>query len=130
MAALAGRNPSWRAAMMGQEQRDRVDALMPQVLADLSTFSAIPSVAFPGFPREPVLQAANATVDLLRRYGVGTARLLDIPGGYPAVYGEIQGPPAPPTQGWQTDPFVPVMKEGRLLETRTFGCWLAAPGTD
>ena len=56
-------------------------------------------------------------------------RLLDIPGGYPSVYGEIPGPagsptvllyghhdvqPAPPEQGWQTDPFTPVEKNGRL----------------
>jgi acetylornithine deacetylase/succinyl-diaminopimelate desuccinylase-like protein len=102
---------------------------MPDVIADLSALSAIPSVAFPGFPREPVLQAANATVDLFRRYGVDSARLLDIPGGYLSVYGELPGPPgsptvllyghydvqpAPPTQGWQTDPFTPVVKDGRL----------------
>ena len=109
--------------------RARVDALMPEVKSDLAALSAIPSVAFPGFPPEPVMQAANATLELLRRYGVDDVRLLDIPGGYPSVYGEIPGPagsptvllyghydvqPAPPEQGWQTDPFTPVEKNGRL----------------
>jgi acetylornithine deacetylase/succinyl-diaminopimelate desuccinylase-like protein len=107
----------------------RVKSLMPEVVSDLKALAAIPSVAFPGFPGEPVMQAAEATADLLRRYGVASARLFDIPGGYPAVYGEIPGPPgapsvflyshydvqpAPPEQGWQTDPFQPVEKNGRL----------------
>src|SRR5262245_10808440 len=102
---------------------------MPEVIVDLSALSAIPSVAFPGFPEEPVLRAADATLDLFRRYGVASARLLEIPGGYPSVYGELPGPPgaptvllyghydvqpAPPEQWWQTDPFTPVMKDGRL----------------
>jgi cysteinylglycine-S-conjugate dipeptidase len=113
----------------GSDPRSRVQALMPEVVADLRALTAIPSVAFPGFPREPVMQAAEATMALLRRYGVESARLLDIPGGYPSVYGEIPGPPgaptvflyghydvqpAPPEQGWQTDPFQPVEKDGRL----------------
>jgi acetylornithine deacetylase/succinyl-diaminopimelate desuccinylase-like protein len=115
--------------MDGKDLRSRVDALMPQVIADLSALSSIPSVAFPGFPEEPVLRAANATLDILRRYGVESARLLDIPGGYPSVYGELPGPsgsptvllyahydvqPAPPEQGWQTEPFAPTLKDGRL----------------
>ena len=63
---------------------------------------------------------SEAVVDLLRRSGA-PARLLDIPGGYPAVWAEIPAPagaptvllyahydvqPAPPEQGWDTDPFV------------------------
>jgi acetylornithine deacetylase/succinyl-diaminopimelate desuccinylase-like protein len=103
--------------------------MMSEVIADLSALSAIPSVAFPGFPSEPVIEAANATLDILRRYGIENAHLLEIPNGYPSVYGEIPGPegaptvmlyghydvqPAPMEQGWTTDPYKPVQKNGRL----------------
>lgn len=115
--------------MSTADLQPRAAAMMPEVVADLSALTAIPSVAFPGFPREPVLEAADATLALLRRAGVESARLMDIPGGYPSVYGEIPGPPgaptallyghydvqpAPPTQGWSTEPYTPVNKDGRL----------------
>lgn len=115
--------------MSVDEFRKKTGALMPEVIADLSALSAIPSVAFPGYPSEPVMEAANVTLDLLRKYGVASARLLEIPDGYPSVYGEVAGPPgaptvflyghydvqpAPPDQGWKTDPFAPVVKDGRL----------------
>ena len=97
-----------------------VAARMPALIDDLKHLVAIPSVAFPGFPSEPVQRMGDAVVDLFRRSGVGSARLLDIPGGYPAVYAEIPGPAASPTvllyahydvqpapldQGWDTDPW-------------------------
>jgi acetylornithine deacetylase/succinyl-diaminopimelate desuccinylase-like protein len=109
--------------------RTAVAAMMPEVRDDLASLVAIPSCAFPDFPAEPVLEAANATVDLLKRYGVENARLIEIPDGYPSVWGEIPGPegapvvlmynhydvqPAPMEQGWDTDPFKPVEKNGRL----------------
>jgi acetylornithine deacetylase/succinyl-diaminopimelate desuccinylase-like protein len=112
-----------------QQVRSAVSAVMSEVVADLRVLSAIPSVAFPGFPSEPVIRAAKTTVDLLRRYGVDNARLLHIPHGYPAVYGEIAGPegaptvmlyghydvqPAPAEQVWTTAPFTPVERGGRL----------------
>ena len=109
--------------------RQRTAALMPEAIADLAALSRLPSIAFPGFPPEPVLEAAEATVALFRGAGVADARLLEVPGGYPAVYAEIPAPagaptvllyahydiqPAPLAQGWTTDPFTPVVKEGRL----------------
>jgi acetylornithine deacetylase/succinyl-diaminopimelate desuccinylase-like protein len=104
-------------------------ALMPGVLEDLKSLIRHPSVAFPGYPPEPVNAMADATVALLRQYGLRDARLLDIAGGYPAVYGEIPAPPGAPTvmmyahydvqpahreDGWETDPWTPVEKGGRL----------------
>ena len=112
-----------------QQARAVVSAIMTDVVADLCLLSAIPSVAFPEFPSEPVIRAARATLDILRRYGVENARLLHIPNGYPSVYGEIAGPegaptvmlyghydvqPAPVDQDWTTNPFEPVQKNGRL----------------
>jgi len=104
-------------------------ALMPEVLEDLKSLVRYPSVAFPGYPAEPVHAASEATAAVLKRYGLPDARLVDIPGGYPAVYGELPAPPGAPTillyahydvqparqeDGWDTDPWEPVEKDGRL----------------
>ena len=102
---------------------------MPALVDELKALVAIPSVAFPGFPSEPVHRMGEAVVDLFRRSGA-PARLLDIPGGYPAVWAEIPAPagaptvllyahydvqPAPPEQGWDTDPFVATLgADGRI----------------
>ena len=109
--------------------KDRVHALMPGFIGDLTKLVAIPSIAFPGYPPGPVLKAAAATADLLRQSGLGNARLLEVPGGYPAVFGEIPAPPGAPTvllyahydivpatkeDGWKTDPWIPVIRQGRL----------------
>jgi len=109
---------------------DRVAGLMPGLIEELATLVAVPSVAFPGFPAEPVHRMSEAVVALLRRSGAENARLLDIPGGYPAVWAEIPAPagaptvllyahydvqPAPPEQGWDTEPFTATTKpDGRI----------------
>jgi len=102
---------------------------MPGIVADLERLVAIPSCAFPGFPAEPVLAMADATVDLLRRSGLADAHLVEVPDGYPMVFGEIPAPPGAPTvllyahydvqpapddQGWLTDPWTPTVRDGRL----------------
>jgi len=107
----------------------RARALMPEVIADLSDLIRYPSVAFPGCPKEPVHAAADAVLALLKKYGCPGARLMEIPGGYPVVYCEVPAPPGAPTvvlyahydvqparkeDGWETDPFAPVIKDGRL----------------
>lgn len=75
----------------------RARALMPGVLDDLKSLVRYPSIAFPGYPAEPVNAMAEATVAVLKRSGLEGVRLMDIPGGYPAVYGEIPAPPGAPT---------------------------------
>src|SRR5215212_1445477 len=77
--------------------RTLAEGIMADVTEDLATLIRIPSCAFPGFPSEPVMQTAQAVVDLLERYGVPGARLLDVAEGYPAVYAESAGPPGAPT---------------------------------
>ena len=106
-----------------------VRTLLPGVIEDLKELIAVPSVAFPGYPSEHVHRMAAATRDLLRRYGLSNARLLEIPGGYPAVTGDIPAPEGAPTvllyahydvqparreDGWDTDPWTPVIRGGRL----------------
>ncbi|MDD1719941.1 MAG: M20/M25/M40 family metallo-hydrolase [Methanoregulaceae archaeon] len=114
---------------VAEKLRTSIREMMPGIIADLGDLIRIPSVAFPGFPPGPVLGMARATEDLLKRYGLPDARLITIPGGYPAVFAEVQAPPGAPTVtlyahydvqpagdplGWKSDPFTPVVRDGRL----------------
>jgi acetylornithine deacetylase/succinyl-diaminopimelate desuccinylase-like protein len=113
-----------------QDIHRNVQDLMPGVLEDLMQLISYPSVAFPGYPSQPVYDMARVTAAILKRYGLQEVRLLDIPGGYPSVYGEIPAPPGAPTvmmyahydvqpaqkeDGWEMDPWTPVVKGGRLF---------------
>jgi acetylornithine deacetylase/succinyl-diaminopimelate desuccinylase-like protein len=116
--------------MEASEIRSRAAAMMPELLADLERLVGIPSVAFPGYPPEPVNQMANQTLRLFQEAGFAHAELHEVPTGYPPVYGEIPGPegaptvvlyahydvqPAPPEQGWTTDPWTATRKDdGRI----------------
>lgn len=110
--------------------RARVHALMPEAKQELAHLVSIPSVAFEGFPREPVDQAAKVVADLLAASGLPGVRLLDIPGGPHAVFGELPAPPGRPTvllyahydvqpggdvDAWTTPPFTPSVRDGRLF---------------
>jgi acetylornithine deacetylase/succinyl-diaminopimelate desuccinylase-like protein len=104
--------------------------MMPGLLADLERLVAIPSVAFPGYPPEPVGQMADEALRLFRAAGFANAELRDVPSGYPPVHGEIPGPdgapsvmlyahydvqPAPPEQGWTSDPWTATRRDdGRI----------------
>jgi acetylornithine deacetylase/succinyl-diaminopimelate desuccinylase-like protein len=113
-----------------RELRSRAASMMPELLTDLERLVAIPSVAFPGYPPEPVGQMANEALRLFREAGFANAELQDVPTGYPPVYGEIPGPdgaptvmlyahydvqPAPLEQGWTSDPWTATRKDdGRI----------------
>ncbi|GAA3282832.1 M20/M25/M40 family metallo-hydrolase [Dactylosporangium vinaceum] len=108
---------------------DAVTAAMPAAIEDLAELVAIPSVAFPGHPPEPLLQAAKHTGELLRRAGLPVVREVAVEGAPPLVYGEAPAPPGAPTvllyahydvqtagdrERWRTDPFTPVIRDGRM----------------
>jgi acetylornithine deacetylase/succinyl-diaminopimelate desuccinylase-like protein len=113
-----------------QELRSRAAGLMPELLANLERLVSIPSVAFPGYPPEPVAQMADETLRLFREAGLANAELQEVPSGYPPVYGELPGPdgaptvvlyahydvqPAPLEQGWTSDPWTATHKpDGRI----------------
>jgi acetylornithine deacetylase/succinyl-diaminopimelate desuccinylase-like protein len=118
--------------MQTQEVADKAAALMPELMAQLGELVAIPSVAFPGYPPEPVMEMAENALAKFREVGFTNARLMDVPTGYPPIYGEIPGPegspvvilyghydvqPAPPEQGWTTDPWTPTEQ----ADGRTYG---------
>jgi acetylornithine deacetylase/succinyl-diaminopimelate desuccinylase-like protein len=116
--------------MQAQEITEKVSTLMPGLLADLEELIAIPSIAFPGYPSEPMDAMAERTLQMFRDAGFDDAQLMEVPSGYPPIYGEVKGPegspvvviyahydvqPAPPEQGWTSEPFTPTRKEdGRI----------------
>ncbi|PKV89367.1 M20/M25/M40 family metallo-hydrolase [Streptomyces sp. TLI_146] len=112
------------------ELETRVDGLMDGLRADLERLAAIPSIAFPGFPPEPVQQAHDVVAQLLRDAGVPHVERLDLPDTAPVVYGQIPAPtPDAPTvllyghydvqppgdrALWLSPPFEPTPVEGGL----------------
>jgi acetylornithine deacetylase/succinyl-diaminopimelate desuccinylase-like protein len=112
-----------------EELAHRISADMPQTIADLERLVRIPSIGYPGFDPAVVRDSAEATADILRAAGCVDARLLELDGGHPAVYGEIPGPedaltvllyahhdvqPEGPADEWTTPPFEPRVRDGRL----------------
>jgi acetylornithine deacetylase/succinyl-diaminopimelate desuccinylase-like protein len=116
--------------VQASEIRTKTAGMMPGLLADLERLVGIPSVAFPGYPPEPVGQMANEALRLFREAGFSNAELQEVPAGYPPVYGELPGPdgaptvmlyahydvqPAPLEQGWTSDPWTATRKaDGRI----------------
>ncbi|MET0800338.1 MAG: M20/M25/M40 family metallo-hydrolase [Actinomycetota bacterium] len=111
------------------ELRRRVAGGMPDTIADLEWLVRIPSVGYPGYDPTHVRASAEATADILRASGLGDVRLLELDGGHPTVFGELRGPGGSPTVllyahhdvqpasdpgAWQTPPFEPNVRDGRL----------------
>jgi acetylornithine deacetylase/succinyl-diaminopimelate desuccinylase-like protein len=102
----------------------RVDADL--IRASLERLVAVPSIAFEGFPRKPLDDAAAIVEELLRDAGAAEIRRVDVPGEAPTILADFPGPgptvllyahydvqPAAP-DGWETDPFTPTLKDGRI----------------
>ena len=106
----------------------RVDALMPQVRADLERLVDIPSINFPGYQQSEVIRGAQACADLLREAGAQPV-LVPSPSGVPTVVADVPGPPESPRvllyshydvqpagdeSLWESAPFVAEERDGRL----------------
>ncbi|MER5440294.1 M20/M25/M40 family metallo-hydrolase [Streptomyces sp. NPDC002790] len=112
------------------DPRAAVDRLMDGLRSDLERLAAIPSIAFPGYPEEPVREAHDLLVGLLRDAGVEQIETLDLPDTAPVIFGEIPPPtPDAPTvllyshydvqppgdeSLWKSPPFTPTAIEGGL----------------
>jgi len=114
---------------MHDDLRSAVAADMPRLKQTLADLVRFPSVSAPGFDKDEVRKAAKHIVALLDEAGFHNTQLLEVPGGNPAVFGEIPAPegaptmllyahydvqPPGPAEEWETDPFEPVEKNGRL----------------
>jgi acetylornithine deacetylase/succinyl-diaminopimelate desuccinylase-like protein len=113
-----------------EQVRAAAAAMMPTIKEELDQMVAVASVAFPGYPPEPVHQMAETVLGLFKAVGIENAALQDVPTGYPPIYGTLDGPPgsptvvlyahydvqpAPPEQGWTSDPWTATKKDdGRV----------------
>jgi acetylornithine deacetylase/succinyl-diaminopimelate desuccinylase-like protein len=106
----------------------RIDGDLPRITDELARLVAIPSVGYDGYDMAYVRASAELTAQLLREAGLPDVRILE-PGGQPAVFGQIEGPTGTPTvllyahhdvqpaadaDDWETPPFEPSVRGGRM----------------
>jgi acetylornithine deacetylase/succinyl-diaminopimelate desuccinylase-like protein len=113
------------------ELRRAVSDLMPRTQQDLERLVRIPSIAFPGYDTAPVHDSAVASAEILEAAGLQGVRVIELPDGvdHPAVVGELPAPDGAPTillyahhdvqpegplDEWESPPFEPVVRDGRI----------------
>ncbi|MDP9240911.1 MAG: dipeptidase [Actinomycetota bacterium] len=114
---------------MDQSPREAVARVLPSVREDLERLVRIPSVSSDPAAAAQVQASAEAVADLLRGEGLIDVDILTVDGGQPAVVGHRPAPPGAPTvllyahhdvqptgesTAWDSDPFEPVERDGRL----------------
>jgi acetylornithine deacetylase/succinyl-diaminopimelate desuccinylase-like protein len=102
---------------------------MPRTIDELERLVRIPSMGYPGYDPANVRASAEATREILVGAGCAGAHLLELEGGHPAVSGQIPGPegaptvllyahhdvqPEGPADQWDSAPFEPELRDGRL----------------
>ncbi|MEU4222155.1 dipeptidase [Actinoplanes sp. NPDC026623] len=110
-----------------EDVRAAIERELPGVRGDLEQLIRIPGVAFPGFDHAHLDRSAAAVAELLR--GCGLEVRIARAGGQPAVIGRRPAPHGAPTvllyahhdvqpagdlALWDSDPFEPVERDGRL----------------
>jgi len=109
--------------------RDKVEAQIPSVLADLKALIAIESVSADPSREPEAERSAQSIVQLLVDLRCPDVRVIRVDGGAPAVIGQFPAPEGMPTvclyahydvqpegdpAGWRTPPFVATELGGRL----------------
>lgn len=111
---------------MVQKVLEFIDENCQRFLTDLERLIRQPSVAAKG---EGMKECADLVSKMMEEIGV-KAELLEVPGAFPVVYGEIQSKknpgktvlfydhydvqPAEPLELWETPPFEPSTREGKM----------------
>jgi len=110
--------------------RSAVEEDSARIRDELELLIRIPSVSATRYPEAEVRRSAEAVASLLTASGLDDVHLLEIDGAHPAVYGEIRGPvdaptvllyahhdvqPPGPDDDWDTTPFEPFERDGRLF---------------
>ncbi|WP_305789129.1 dipeptidase [Symbioplanes lichenis] len=114
-------------ALTEDDLRAAIQRELPGVRADLERLVRIPGIAFDGFDHSQVERSAEAVAELLR--GCGLEVQIARAGGQPAVIGHKPAPAGAPTvllyahhdvqpagdpALWESEPFEPVERDGRL----------------
>ncbi len=112
-----------------QDLRETVAGIFDDLVEDLARLVAIPSISAAGFDGDEVRRTAAECARLLGEAGYQDVRMLEVEGAHPAVFGQIPGPEGAPTVLlyahydvqpvgdlglWETDPFEPAIKDGRM----------------
>jgi acetylornithine deacetylase/succinyl-diaminopimelate desuccinylase-like protein len=114
---------------MHDDLRSAVSADMPRLKDLLATLVRMESVSAEGYDPAAVRRAGETLVDMLADAGFDNSQLLESSNGHPAVFAEKPGPEGSPTvllyahydvqppgpfEEWETGPFEPFEKDGRL----------------
>ncbi|MDX1468349.1 MAG: dipeptidase [Acidimicrobiia bacterium] len=114
---------------MHDDLRTAVAADMPRLKQLLADLVRMESVSAEGHDPAKVRSTGEALVGMLTDWGYDHAQLLESSSGHPAVFAEKPAPPGAPTlllyahydvqppgpiEAWETGPFEPFEKDGRL----------------
>jgi acetylornithine deacetylase/succinyl-diaminopimelate desuccinylase-like protein len=117
------------SAMSEADLRAAIDRELPGVQEDLVRLARIPGIAFDGYDHTQVDRSAEAVAELLRGTCLTEVKVVRR-GGQPAVIGRREAPPGAPTvllyahhdvqptgdlSLWDTEPFEPVVRDGRMF---------------
>jgi acetylornithine deacetylase/succinyl-diaminopimelate desuccinylase-like protein len=106
-----------------------VQRALPSLRSDLERLVRIPSVSAEPAAGPQLQASADEVATLLGHAGLPEVDVLTVDGGQPAVLGRRPGPPGAPTvllyahhdvqptgdrEGWDSDPFEPTERDGRL----------------